>query len=223
MRQPQSSPAGRALRAGIVCALAVAGAVVTWRLRPATAPATDGPDADIVLACSWLAWALAGYLCVAVAATSLSRLTVGVGLAGQWLARLAPARLRAAVDAAITLGVAASIVGTAATGAVAAPRPHVVAMRTVAGSALDWPGLAATTAPTPPSPHRAAPPHPDAVVVQPGDTLWSIAARHLGPHASGTQITTAWHAWYAANRAVIGTNPSLIKPGQRLVAPASTD
>jgi hypothetical protein len=57
------------------------------------------------------------------------------------------------------------------------------------------------------------------VVVQAGDTLWRIAARELGPGASGAAITEAWHAWYHANRDVIGPNPSVIRPGQHLQPP----
>lgn len=57
------------------------------------------------------------------------------------------------------------------------------------------------------------------VVVQRGDTLWSIAARHLGPGASDAEIAQAWPAWFEANRAVIGDDPEHILPGQVLRAP----
>jgi nucleoid-associated protein YgaU len=59
------------------------------------------------------------------------------------------------------------------------------------------------------------------VIVQAGDTLWSIATRALPPGSSATQITAEWHHWYAANRDVIGADPGLIFPGQRLHPPAS--
>jgi nucleoid-associated protein YgaU len=62
----------------------------------------------------------------------------------------------------------------------------------------------------------------DGVVVQRGDSLWGIAARQLGPSASNAAIATAWHEWYAANRHVVGADPNLIYPGQRLTAPAAT-
>ncbi len=58
-------------------------------------------------------------------------------------------------------------------------------------------------------------------VVQRGDALWDIAARHLGPTASAAEIARAWPRWYSANRAVIGVDPSKIHPGQILFAPAS--
>ena len=49
--------------------------------------------------------------------------------------------------------------------------------------------------------------------VAPGDTLWDIAARRLGAGAS-------WPAIYALNRDVIGPDPGVITPGQRLVLPS---
>jgi len=59
------------------------------------------------------------------------------------------------------------------------------------------------------------------VVVLRGDTLWSIAARHLGPAATATEITVEWHRWLTTNRDVIGADGDLILPGQQLRAPAS--
>lgn len=57
------------------------------------------------------------------------------------------------------------------------------------------------------------------VVVHRGDTLWSIAARHLGHDPSDAQIARAWPAWFDANRDVIGDDPDLLLPGQVLRAP----
>ncbi len=53
-----------------------------------------------------------------------------------------------------------------------------------------------------------------------GDSLWRIAARHLGPDATAAQVAREWPRWYAANRAVIGANPHLIQVGQELTAPS---
>ncbi len=78
---------------------------------------------------------------------------------------------------------------------------------------VDWPAT--------PAPHPAAPEvvrHP--VVVLRGDSLWSIAARHLPATATPPEIEQAWHHWYAANAAVIGDNPDLILPGQILTPPS---
>jgi hypothetical protein len=83
----------------------------------------------------------------------------------------------------------------------------------------------------PPSAHppsrRSQPPSPPAagtalrVLVRPGDSLWRIAAQHLPRDASPARIARTWPRWYAANRAVIGTDPNRIMPGQQLQAPTT--
>lgn len=45
---------------------------------------------------------------------------------------------------------------------------------------------------------------PVRVVVRRGDSLWSLAARELGPRATADAIAARWPDWYAANRHVIG-------------------
>jgi resuscitation-promoting factor RpfA len=67
-------------------------------------------------------------------------------------------------------------------------------------------------------PHREAP--REGYVVRRGDALWNIAARHLGPAASATDIAREWPRWYAANRSVIGPDPNLLRPGELLSPPA---
>lgn len=62
----------------------------------------------------------------------------------------------------------------------------------------------------------------EVVVVRPGDTLWDIARRHLPAGATDAQVARAWPRWYAANRTVIGPDPDVIRPGQRLRAPVRT-
>jgi nucleoid-associated protein YgaU len=57
------------------------------------------------------------------------------------------------------------------------------------------------------------------VVVQPGDSLWTIAADHLGRGAGATQVAQAWPRWYAANATVIGRDPDLLAVGTVLVVP----
>ncbi|OAT81140.1 LysM peptidoglycan-binding domain-containing protein [Desulfotomaculum copahuensis] len=56
-------------------------------------------------------------------------------------------------------------------------------------------------------------PIPKVYVVKPGDSLWKIAKLQLG---NGSR----WQDIYANNKRVIGPNPNLIYPGQRLVMPA---
>jgi hypothetical protein len=223
----QRPPLGRMVRAAALTALAVSAAVVTWRLRPSAGVAAT-PDSAVVTGCAWLAWVLVGYLALAIAVTALSHLAAGLGFASRALPRLAPAGVRRLVDTVVTLSAASAVLGGSATIATAAPVAHH------AVSAFDWPGLASSgTAPRhhparPPRQHRHRHQHlaggfegAEPVVVQPGESLWSIAADHLGPAASDAAVTAAWHAWYAANRGVIGPDPSVIQPGQQLVPPAA--
>ena len=87
------------------------------------------------------------------------------------------------------------------------------------------------------SPERPASPKPaprgvpvlaaDDIVVHRGDTLRSIAARHLDAGASDAgaskaEIDAECHRWFVANRAVIGDDADLILPGQRLSPPPSS-
>ena len=74
-----------------------------------------------------------------------------------------------------------------------------------------------------PLPDRAVAPRPadptpaPSVIVRPGDSLWAIAERDLPPGAPERAVVSRWHAIYAANRAVIGPDPDLLEPGQRLL------
>jgi len=63
----------------------------------------------------------------------------------------------------------------------------------------------------------------DVYVVEAGDCLWRIAGRILadrtGTEPSNAAIARFWPAIYDMNVNVIGHNPSLIFPGQRLAIP----
>jgi nucleoid-associated protein YgaU len=56
-------------------------------------------------------------------------------------------------------------------------------------------------------------------VVQPGESLWSIAADSLGERASDARIARSWPRWHRANLAVIGADPSRLVPGMTLRVP----
>ena len=60
---------------------------------------------------------------------------------------------------------------------------------------------------------------PSTVVVQSGDTLWAIARGRLGPDADVATTAREVDRWHDANREVIGGDPDLIHPGQRLDPP----
>ncbi len=57
-----------------------------------------------------------------------------------------------------------------------------------------------------------ATPNQDIYTVQSGDSLSKIAKKHYGD-------AKAWTKIYQSNKATIGDNPDLIRPGQRLVIP----
>lgn len=58
------------------------------------------------------------------------------------------------------------------------------------------------------------------VVVRKGDTLWAIARADVGADAGTAATARAAARWHAANRDVIGDDPDLVHPGQRLVPPS---
>lgn len=59
------------------------------------------------------------------------------------------------------------------------------------------------------------------VMVQPGDSLWSIARRIVGPAASDAEVHSKLVAVWDMNQKRIGTgDPNLIFPGQRLMLPS---
>jgi len=57
------------------------------------------------------------------------------------------------------------------------------------------------------------------VAVHRGDTLWDLAARHLGADATDAEIASEWPRWHEANRDVVGPDPDLLLPGQLLLPP----
>ena len=82
------------------------------------------------------------------------------------------------------------------------------------------PALRRPAAPLPPwlggGPSKAA----SSYTVEAGDTLWDIAAAHLGPaERSSSRVHRYWQRIYRANRSVIGADPDLIHPGTRLDVP----
>ena len=62
---------------------------------------------------------------------------------------------------------------------------------------------------------------PGSVTVVSGDSLWSIAARHLPTGAPAREVTAAWRALWRVNAEVVGDDPDLIHPGTILHLPRS--
>lgn len=176
------------------------------------------PFGPMVTVLALLAWACAAWLLLVLLLGVAGR--SGSRLARVLLERIAPASIRSLVGLAV---------GAAVTLAAVPPSSAEVPPSPAAELDLDW-GRSITTAP-PSHLVRAAPitraamSPPDrlrsdgTVTVHAGDSLWSIAARALGPRAGNPQIAFAWPSWWAANRVVIGSNPDLIQPGAVLVRP----
>jgi hypothetical protein len=80
-------------------------------------------------------------------------------------------------------------------------------------------GLRLPDLPLTPLPRRPSADVAEQISVQPGDSLWRIAERRLGPTASNAHVADLTHRLYALNRATIGSNPDLIFPGMTLLAP----
>jgi len=91
------------------------------------------------------------------------------------------------------------------------------AQATSAPVAADPPGVAVS------APATHADPTDESYVVRPGDSLWAVAARHLGPGATVADVAAEWPRWYEVNRDVVGADPGLIHPGQLLQAPEPKD
>lgn len=164
---------------------------------------------------AFLAW-----ICVAVLA-ALMAATPGFlgGAAASISARVTPVVVHRLIAAALGVGIAGGSVGTAFAATPSAGAASSIV--TVSGSATQ--PAAAQSWVAPPYLDRPSTPSVPAapiVTVVPGDCLWSIAAAHLGAGASNAAIDREWRRWYAANLDVVGPDPDLLQPGQRLVAPA---
>jgi LysM repeat protein len=193
----------------------------------ATAPqaTADARGADYVAltVVAVLAWLTLGWLLACAAFVVAAALPGRLGACAEAASRvLLPGAARQLI--AVALGVTVSA-GVSATAAAAAPGGRPAEPASVATIDLDWPAEVASpnlagkpAAPASPPPDAAP---PSQVVVRPGDSLWRIAARDLGPTATDDQISEAWPRWWTANRAVIGADPELIQPGQRLTPPPS--
>lgn len=74
-------------------------------------------------------------------------------------------------------------------------------------------------------PRRTHSPTPErhTVVVRPGDTLWTIAARSLPDGADDAVVAEATRRWHSSNVDVVGDDPDLILPGQHLAPPPTKD
>ena len=230
--------------ASLVAAAAVGSIFLSTARDAWTATAAAGPagPADGILLVAALGGALLSlWLGLGMTLSALSTLPGAVGHACKRLAgRIAPAAVRKVVAFVLGTTLTAALVPGSAVADTGhgAPGPAVVAAaRHVMGDLLDAapdPSFRFVSHPVhdphdmeaapPPtwSPERPVAPSPtDGIVVHRGDTLWSIAARHLEPTATAADIDAECHRWFAANREVIGDDANLILPGQLLSPPPS--
>ena len=225
-----TAPTARRARRALLVSTGAATAAVTL-LTPATLHAARGAGADVsalvAAAALGLAWLVVVRLLVTTVAVLASTLPGVTGTLARRIAdAVSPRFVRSTVRIACGVAVAATPLSGAAVALAEPPPPPVVTaslpsttVRLVAAPAVPVLDRQVTvrsvrTAPSPPvaQPRRV-------VVVRPGDTLWSIAARELGPRATDEQIAAAWPRWYRTNAEVIGPDAGTIRPGQHLRVP----
>lgn len=67
------------------------------------------------------------------------------------------------------------------------------------------------------SPSRTVDEH--STIARPGDTLWTLAADHLGTDATDWEIAQEWPRWHEHNLDRIGPEPGGLRPGTILRIP----
>lgn len=80
-------------------------------------------------------------------------------------------------------------------------------------------GVPSLTNSSPPEGSFATTPKDNRYTVTHGDSLWSIAEKHLPEHASGTEVLNMVHQIQHLNSAAIPTLETVIFPGQQIVLP----
>lgn len=228
---------GTALAVGMTVVLGGA-AVLTW---PGSAPVQV--ESALVSACLTLATVVAGWIATVLAAASFEvamaphrdRASSGppstpVRLVSATLISLGGALATPVLADAAEPPVAVSVAGPPAALSPSAGAAGENTDRTGADPAVPRPGWTPTREASSREPtgavhlvnpsSRVSDSPPDHVVVHRGDTLWDIAAAHLGQDATLADVAQEWPRWYAANRDLIGPDPDLILPGQELRIPA---
>lgn len=144
----------------------------------------------------------------AVAGAALLPVAARVGVELAWFAMRASRSTGPRLSGAVVL--AAAVAGLARPASAARPPVSVT---------LEPPAHAQPEAGAPEA-AGTAPAVTGSYVVRPGDSLWAIACRHLrattGSEPDDARVEATWRAIYDANRSLIGPDPNLIHPGQRL-------
>jgi resuscitation-promoting factor RpfA len=201
------------------------------------------PVAPLLAALALLAEALIGYVLVMLVLRSLGALPGSVGRLASRAALLAsPVLVRRLLDLLVGGTLLAQATLATMPEPPSGPRTGTVHMAQTAPRALSGafdraasrsgPPVAGTEpVAARPSPRRSAAPLPPwlgggpsrpapGYTVEAGDTLWGIAAARLAPaERSPASVHRYWQEIYQANRAVVGADPNLIRPGMRLDVP----
>lgn len=201
---------GSAVRSGVVWAgvTALAAAVVVAAMPALTDTTTEAPgqrfDHLLVAVCAGFAVLTVGGLWLATGVVVIAALR---GCPDR--VRGVPAPLRRLLLGACGVALASGLTPTLGAADATPGSPHEDSARpsiTVAG--LPLPDRAIGV--------RAV---PRFLTVRPGDSLWAIAGRDLDPGATTAEIDAHWRELYRLNRALIGPDPDLIHPGQRIRLP----
>lgn len=217
---PNVANVGRIARpAGLAGGVGVMITALTWASAAPLHAVVTGErlSYDVALGgcAATVAWLALLWFTGCAALTLLARLPGTAGRCAAGLAdRVTPAIFRRVLGA--SLG--ATLVLTASTQvAMATTTPGPAPAATAVGLLADPDPPVPDRPDVRPGPHR---PEAHVVRVRPGDTLWRIARTHLPGRPTDEAISREWHRWYTANRTVIGGDPDLIVPGQRLHPPA---
>lgn len=232
------------LLVGIGLAVALAAATGLWLtqvvrdlIAPARGPLLERPADVLVLACALAGVAILARWLLGIVLGILALTPGAVGTAARHGQRLVAPRLLVRMTSAVLGGTAVMVTP----GLSAAAAPGQPALTAPAWTA-DATGRLRDPVPRPsylPDPawraevNRSRRPRPadvadaaasgarprDPVLVVAGDTLWDLAAHRLPVGSPPSAIDRSWRAWYAVNRRVVGPDPDLIRPGQRLLPP----
>ena len=165
-------------------------------------------DQTLVTLATWVLLGCACWAALLGLAVLVEAGTAGRVRATAWVG--CPPRLRHALLA--TLGLVL-VTGGATTPALGAAQP-------AGARAGSEPTTTDLPVPARPSGVSAARQRAPSLVVRPGDSLWRLAADRAGPQASGGEIAALVQRFHHRNRRVIGPDPDLLHPGQRLTVPA---
>lgn len=222
MSERQAAPVWRCLLVWAAATSALATCTVLGALEAAALPRSPAPTFDEALvslaavtslvACPWL-WVLTSWGVLDALRGRTSAAHTG------WWRRVTMAACGCAATVAVALPAHAQPGGPAEpSGALPSTPVHVL-------DGLPYPERPALAAPparraaVPTGRTTAEPDTPGHHVVRPGDTLWALAADQVRSSGGEPDVATVARAvadLHHANREVVGDDPDLILPGQRL-------